>query len=78
VGSATAASGDERDEVDAAFQMGAHDIADGGERSLANELGELAPAHDAIHTHVHIGDVTGDPRDLLRHAISPPAGNSTT
>jgi hypothetical protein len=34
-------------------------------RSLANELGELAPAHDAIHTHVHIGDVTDDPRDVL-------------
>ena len=33
-------------------------------RSLTNELGELAPAHDAIHTHVHIGDVT-DPRDVL-------------
>ncbi len=34
-------------------------------RSLANELGEFAPAHDAIHTHVHIGDVTDDPRDVL-------------
>jgi hypothetical protein len=39
-----------------------HDIA---ARSLAEELGELAPADHAIHTHVHIGDVTDDPRDLL-------------
>jgi hypothetical protein len=34
-------------------------------RRLAEELGEFAPTADAIHTHVHIGDVTDDPRDML-------------
>ncbi|MFI5937911.1 hypothetical protein [Actinoplanes sp. NPDC051494] len=33
-------------------------------RRLTDELGTLAPADDAIHTHVHVGDVTDDPRDL--------------
>ena len=34
-------------------------------RTLTEELGELAPAAEAIHTHVHIGDVTDDPHDVL-------------
>jgi hypothetical protein len=38
-----------------------HDIA---VATLANELGDLAPDGSAVHTHVHIADVTDDPRDL--------------
>ena len=34
-------------------------------RTLASELGDLAPDTNAIHTHVHIADITDDPRDLL-------------
>ena len=33
-------------------------------RCLTDELGALAPADDAIHSHVHIGDITDDPRDM--------------
>ncbi len=33
--------------------------------TLTTELGELAPDTSAIHTHVHIADVTDDPRDLI-------------
>ena len=32
---------------------------------LIRELGELAPTAEAIRTHVHINDVTDDPRDVL-------------
>ena len=39
-----------------------HDVA---AQTLATELGELAPDASAIHTHVHIADVTDDPRDLI-------------
>jgi hypothetical protein len=34
-------------------------------RTLADVLGELAPPREDIHTHVHIGDVTDDPADML-------------
>lgn len=34
-------------------------------RTLAELLGDLAPAAGAIHTHVHIADITDDPRDAL-------------
>jgi len=34
-------------------------------RALAAVLGELRPPHDAIRAHVHIGDITDDPYDLL-------------
>jgi hypothetical protein len=33
-------------------------------RCLDDELGTLAPVAEAIHTHVHIGDVADDPRDM--------------
>lgn len=33
--------------------------------TLAAVLGDLAPSHADIHTHVHIGDVTDDPREVL-------------
>lgn len=33
--------------------------------TLVAELGELAPDAGAIHTHVHIADVTDNPRDLV-------------
>ena len=39
-----------------------HDVA---ARTLVTELGELAPDSSAVHTHVHIADVTDDPRDLV-------------
>ena len=32
--------------------------------SLTDLLGDLAPAGGAIHTHVHVGDVSDDPRDV--------------
>lgn len=32
---------------------------------LAQQLGELAPTDQAIHTHVHINNVTNDPHDGL-------------
>ena len=32
---------------------------------LRDLLGDLAPAGSAVHTHVHIGDITDDPRDVL-------------
>jgi hypothetical protein len=28
-------------------------------------LGDLAPTGSAVHTHVHIGDITDDPREVL-------------
>jgi hypothetical protein len=34
-------------------------------RRLTTILGDLAPSNAAIHIHVHIGDVTDDPRDVL-------------
>lgn len=34
-------------------------------RTLTAVLGDLAPSDADIHTHVHIGDITDDPRDLL-------------
>jgi hypothetical protein len=42
----------------------ADDVHAAAARCLADELGALAPADDAIHTHVHIGDVTDDPREI--------------
>jgi predicted RNA-binding Zn ribbon-like protein len=33
-------------------------------RTLADLLGDLAPSAAAIHTHVHVGDITDDPRDV--------------
>ncbi len=33
--------------------------------SLAGILGDHAPSAGDIHTHVHIGDITDDPRDVL-------------
>ena len=33
--------------------------------TLTNILGEHTPPAGAIHTHVHIGDITDDPRDVL-------------
>jgi hypothetical protein len=33
--------------------------------TLVGILGDHAPTADAIHTHVHIGDITDDPRDVL-------------
>jgi hypothetical protein len=33
-------------------------------RTLTDILGDLAPSATAIHTHVHIGDITDDPRDV--------------
>jgi hypothetical protein len=33
--------------------------------TLTGILGELTPSAGAIHTHVHIGDITDDPRDVL-------------
>lgn len=33
--------------------------------TLQNILGDLAPTGTAVHTHVHIGDVTDDPREVL-------------
>jgi hypothetical protein len=32
--------------------------------TLTNVLGELAPSNADIHTHIHIGDITDDPRDV--------------
>jgi hypothetical protein len=40
-------------------------VHDTATRRLTDDLGALAPTADAIHIHVHIGDVTDDPRDLL-------------
>lgn len=34
-------------------------------RALTDVLGDLAPSDAAINTHVHIGDITDDPRDVL-------------
>lgn len=34
-------------------------------RTLTDILGDLAPSATAIRTHVHIGDITDDPRDTL-------------
>jgi len=34
-------------------------------RNLSDVLGELAPSPADIHTHVHVGDVTDDPREVL-------------
>jgi hypothetical protein len=33
--------------------------------TLTDLLGDLAPTGTAIHTHVHVGDVSNDPRDLV-------------
>jgi hypothetical protein len=33
--------------------------------ALGDILGDHAPSAGAIHTHVHIGDITDDPRDVL-------------
>lgn len=33
--------------------------------TLHGILGDLAPTANAVHTHVHIGDITDDPRDVL-------------
>lgn len=33
--------------------------------TLTTILGDLAPSSSAIHTHVHISDITDDPRDVL-------------
>lgn len=32
--------------------------------TLTDLLGDLAPASTAIHTHVHVGDISDDPRDI--------------
>jgi hypothetical protein len=34
-------------------------------RTLTAVLGDLAPSNAVINTHVHIGDITDDPRDVL-------------
>jgi hypothetical protein len=34
-------------------------------RTLTTLLGDLTPSDADIHTHVHIGDITDDPRDVL-------------
>jgi hypothetical protein len=34
-------------------------------QTLTEILGDLAPSAGAIHTHVHIADITDDPRDVL-------------
>ncbi len=36
-----------------------------GTETLRGVLGDHAPAAGAIHTHVHIGDITDDPRDVV-------------
>jgi hypothetical protein len=71
----TCTTGDRQQLVEVTIQIvaayGAHlltlagHVHDAAARRLAEELGEFAPMSDAIHTHVHIGDVTDDPRDLL-------------
>ena len=33
--------------------------------TLTDMLGDLAPTHNQIHTHIHVGDVSDDPRDVL-------------
>ncbi len=33
--------------------------------TLADLLGDLAPNRTAIHTHVHVGDISDDPPDVL-------------
>jgi hypothetical protein len=33
--------------------------------TLRGILGDLAPTGNAVHTHVHIGDIADDPRDVL-------------
>ncbi|MGX6607458.1 hypothetical protein ACWKSP_35835 [Micromonosporaceae bacterium Da 78-11] len=43
----------------------ANHVHDAATLTLTEELGQLAPADDAIHTHVHIGDLTDDPRKAL-------------
>jgi hypothetical protein len=39
----------------------ATDVHDAAAAALSGELGGLAPAADAIRTHVHIGDISEDP-----------------
>jgi hypothetical protein len=34
--------------------------------TLTDLLGDLAPDRAEVHTHVHVGDVSDDPRDVLR------------
>ncbi|HEV2636479.1 MAG TPA: hypothetical protein VGX23_15120 [Actinocrinis sp.] len=43
----------------------AHHVHAAAAQSLTDTLSELAPPHERIHTHVHIDDITDDPRDLL-------------
>ncbi len=67
----TCTTGDNHQLADVTIQIiaayGAHllslaeDIHAAAARRLTEELGVLAPAVDAIHTHVHIGDVAHDP-----------------
>lgn len=43
----------------------ADQIHDAATTTLAAILGDNAPDAGAVHTHVHIGDITDDPRDVL-------------
>lgn len=70
----TCSTGDHQQLADVTIQIiaayGAHlltvadNVHQSAARALTDILGDLAPSETNIHTHVHIGDITNDPRDV--------------